>query len=472
MIRSFKSNFFSTASSADEAKPAETGVINNGNALSMFGLYKEVVAKLPLKSMINQRSIEAVASASFNKDFCRPLYSSYCFSRIPATIKSLFGNGKETSRLPLETTCGEEYQHVVLFFLDGFGWKFFEHYLERSPLLQRIVKEGVASKLTSLFPSTTAAHVTCMNTGQVAGESGVYEWFYYEPTVDRIICPLTFSYAGDKKLGTLEEAGIKGTDLFPMPTFYQDLEKMGVSAFAFLQEDIVESPYSVTLLKGAERVPYHRLSDGLTKLREMQLTHVDKKGYFYFYFANIDSVGHHQGIESPQFESEIEKCLKTLEEEFYQKRGESRTALVIIADHGLVTIHPKETIYLNRELPEMVNWCQKNRQGDLLAPAGSCRDLFLHIKEENLQEAKEACLGVLKGQAAVYATDELVKEGFFGEREVSKRFLERVGNLVILPYGTENVWWYEKSRPLVHSHAMHGGLTRPEMEIPFLFLEL
>ena len=49
--------------------------------------------------------------------------------------------------------------HVFLF-IDAFGWKFFEKYKNRYPFLQRFIDNGVVSKITAQFPSTTAAEVT------------------------------------------------------------------------------------------------------------------------------------------------------------------------------------------------------------------------------------------------------------------------------------------------------------------------
>ena len=54
------------------------------------------------------------------------------------------------------------------------------------------------SKLTALFPSTTSAHVACLHAGQLPAESGIYEWYQYEPAVGEMIAPLLSSRAGEK----------------------------------------------------------------------------------------------------------------------------------------------------------------------------------------------------------------------------------------------------------------------------------
>jgi hypothetical protein len=46
----------------------------------------------------------------------------------------------------------------------------------------------------------------------------------------------------------------------------------------------------------------------------------------------------------------------------------------------------------------------------------------------------------------------------------------RVGNLVILPYAHETVWWYQKGRFEQNFYGSHGGLSREEMETLLLAL--
>src|SRR6266581_4409859 len=146
--------------------------------------------------MINADSLNAVNASKFNDQFAKPLYDSYCFSQIPQTIYHLL-TGDEQPGLPISVLgdLPRRFDKVILMFVDGFGWRFFERYAEKYPFLKTILAQGIISKMTSQFPSTTAAHVTCIHTGLNVGQSGVYEWHYYEPLLDEIIAPLLFSLA-------------------------------------------------------------------------------------------------------------------------------------------------------------------------------------------------------------------------------------------------------------------------------------
>jgi hypothetical protein len=89
--------------------------------------------------------------------------------------------------------------------------------------------------------------------------------------------------------------------------------------------------------------------------------------------------------------------------------------------------------------------------------------MFLHIQDDLLDEAQAFLAPRLEGKADVIKAASLMEEGYFGT-ELSPRFQERVGNLVILPYRYESVWWYEKDRFEQRFYGHHGGLTPLEME--------
>lgn len=422
--------------------------------------------------MINKESLNVLKKERFSTRFKRPVYDSFAFARIPETVLHLL---TKKSKQPLPISCvgrtWEKYDLVILFFIDGFGWEFFEGYAHKYPFLQRFIDEGIASQLSSQFPSTTAAHVTTVNTGIEVGQTGIYEWFYYEPKVDRMIAPLLFSYAGDHESNTLIPSGITPQELYPFKTIYQQLEEKDVRTIAMQQEWIAHSPYSQAMLAGAENRPYQTFPQALDALVDLCHEPAGKPTYTFIYFGDIDAMGHRHGIPSPQFADAAEYCWKNLEERFWQRLGacNKKIAVIITADHGMVPVNPKTTLFLNKAIPDITTSFKTNKKGLPLVPAGSPRDFFLHVKEEQLETMLKQLRKLLKGVAEVYPTSELLEAGFFGQKPPSQRLRERIGNLVILPYLGESVWWWQKHHFEQHFFAAHGGLTPDEMETIFLF---
>lgn len=424
--------------------------------------------------MIDDDALRALDAAQWTPQFIKPLYESYCFAQLPQLVLSLFAGTDNTgvTRRLLGPLAGR-YDKVILFFVDAFGWRFFERYHADYPFLDSIVRDGVVTKLTSQFPSTTAAHVTAIHTGLPVGQSGVYEWFYYEPLVDALIAPLMYSFAGDRARDTLCLAPITPEALYPRQTIYQDLYELGVRSFLFQHKDYTPSPYSDVVFKGAEVMGYHTLPEALVTLTHL-LLNVEGPAYFFLYFDKVDSACHRHGPGSLHAEAEIDTFLITMER-LLQRRLAGRltaTLFMMTADHGQVEIDPATTIYLNKSLPGVQSHLRCNAKGQLLVPAGSPRDMFLHIKDGQLDEALDYLQRNLEGRADVCRVADLIAQGFFGPGAPSSTFLSRVGDLVILPYKGESVWWYERGRYEQGYYGHHGGLTREEMETLLLARQL
>jgi predicted AlkP superfamily pyrophosphatase or phosphodiesterase len=393
-----------------------------------------------------------------NPTFIKPRYDSGGYAGIPNRIKAAFES--------------KNYDAVVLFLVDGFGWRFYERF-EDAAFIQRIAKHGKIEKLTSQFPSTTAAHVTTIHTGLPVGESGVYEWIYYEPEVDAVIAPLLFSYAGTGDRDTLKPSGVQANSLYPRGTFYPQLKKMGVDPFVFGIRDYTPSTYSRVVMTGAEQVAFKTLSEALVNLK-LLLEKQTKPTCVHLYFDRFDALAHEYGPSAPQTEAEAETFLLMME--YYFERvfqGKKRILFLMTADHGQVDVDPKTTIYLNRDprFSGVERFIKTSQQNKLIVPAGSARDMFLYIKEDMLEEAQAFLAPKLEGKADIVTTQKLIEEGYFGEK-VSPDFRKRVGNLVILPYANESVWWYEKDKFEMKFRGHHGGLTPQEMETVLYSIEM
>lgn len=385
-----------------------------------------------------------------NPDFIKPRYDEGGFAGLPARIKAAFASGN--------------YDAVVLCLVDGFGWRFFERFQDE-PFLQRIAKQGRIEKLISQFPSTTAAHVTTIHTGWTVGQSGIFEWVYYEPQLDVMITPLLFSYAGARYRNELAATGIHPPLLYPRGLFYPELKKSGVNPYVFGLREYTPSTYSDVVMSGAEQFSFRTLSEALVNLGILLETE-NQPLYVHLYFDRIDTLAHEYGPVAPQTEAEIETFLLIMQHYFERVfRGGKRVLFLMTADHGQVEVNPQTTIYLNQDasLRGIERFLQTNRRGQLLVPAGSPRDMFLYIKEGMLDEAQSFLASRLEGRADVVKTEFLIEQGYFGS-DVSPRFRERAGTLVILPYRYESVWWYIKDKFEQRFYGHHGGLTPQEME--------
>ena len=418
--------------------------------------------------MINEHSIQAVDGSRLGEHFLKPLYDSYCFSNIPSLVHySLTGNGRSGFPDDVLGQLPRRYNKVILLFLDAFGWRFFSKWQERTPFLKRFADRGVVSKITSQFPSTTAAHITTVHTGLPVGQTGVFEWYYYEPLVDRIIAPLLFSFAGDKQRETLKQTGIPTAEFFPQQSLYKQLAQNGVKSTIVQYHDYLLSSWSDTILSPAKMLPYKSLSEGLTLLSDA-VNAEQGRAYYFLYFAMLDTLCHQYGPDSPEFEAEVATTLYALETHLYKHISNSKdTLLLITADHGQTEVSPDTLIALSETAPALESMIRRNRRGDLLVPAGSARNMFLYIEPRYLGKAQALLAGNLAEYAEVHRTEDLIQQGLFGS--VSERFRERVGNLVVLPSIGQMIWW-TREHPRFYGH--HGGLTFDEMETMLLALNL
>ncbi len=390
--------------------------------------------------------------------FLKPRYDSGGFASLPQRIADLL------------TAC--RYDAVVLFLVDGFGWRFFEKFQEAS-FLKWVTGAGTVEKLTAQFPSTTAAHITTIHTGQTVGEHGVFEWNYYEPALDAVIAPLLFSFAGTVERDTLKRVNVSPKAIFPKHTIYNSLSNHGVKSTIFQHREYTPSTYSNAMFKGAQAFGYKTLPEGLVNLGEA-LAKTAPPAYYYLYYEKIDAVSHDYGPDAPQTTAEILSFLLRLEHIFRSAvRPKGKTLFLLTADHGQAEVDPQTTVYINTDprFDGVTDFLRTDHAGNPIIPGGSCRDFFLYIREGRLEAARVFLASRLEGKAEVREVAGMIEDGWFGP-QVSPAFRSRVGDLVILPYRGEAVWWYEKDKFVQRYYGHHGGLTQQEMEIPLLLWEM
>ncbi|MDW8293492.1 MAG: alkaline phosphatase family protein [Anaerolineae bacterium] len=422
--------------------------------------------------MLNERALHAVASARQQNGDVHPLYASYCFRNLPSLIRFvLLGDTQPAMPLDVLGELPQRHQIVLTILFDALGWQHIEPRLAAHPLLQRALREGVISKLTAMFPSTTTAHLIGFFSDLPPAQSGFYEWFQYEPQLNRIITPLYFSYAGDRERGTLGKNGVQPESIYPQQSFLQPLHAGGVSNYLVQPAWYAQGPVTALLKPVATLVGYRTLADGLAQAARLIAKHRAEgtPAFIWLYADGVDDVAHNYGPSADSTQAEVEAALAQVEHVLMPRIRGSGALVLLTADHGQIDANPKRTYYLNQLVPDFESYLLRGSDGRPLAPAGSPRDLFLHVKPDLLEAARDRFAEALGNAARVLPTRILIEAGLFGP-EPTTVFLERVGNLVVLPAPGETVYIFEKDRFEQKYYGHHGGLSPQEMEIPLIAL--
>jgi hypothetical protein len=353
---------------------------------------------------------------------------------------------EDFAAIPAEITrLLERHDRVALVLLDAFGLRFLERHADH-PLVRRLE----VAPLPSQFPSTTTAHVTTVHFGVPVREHGLYEWNVYEPSLDRVIVPLALSFAGDETPGTLLAAGFDLTRLAPGPTVYRRLAEQGIASAAFVPDRIAGSPFAAIGLEAATQHGFADVEAG-ARLVAAALAEPGGPRYAHLYWDEIDTAGHAHGPSSEAFAQASLRALDALHDAFFGRDAPAfgDALLVLTADHGQVDVSPDRVDYADDLWPELRDHLAP------LHPAGSARDLFLHVRDGHAEAVVDGLTRVLGDRAEVRLAADL----FPG---AGPRLTARLADVCVLPAEGRMAWL--RSAPGVERRfrGHHGGLDPRE----------
>lgn len=402
-----------------------------------------------------------------------PRYGGASLVEVPAMVLSHFGIGNGRPVLQnssyLKHTTGAE--KIILFFADGLGYNHLVRARNAGNRLFELFRIfGSISALTTIFPTTTAAGLTSVHSGLSPQEHGLPEWNVYFKEFDMVIQTIPFTPYHGKERDQLLAMGGTPEMLYDGPTIYEELRRVGVPSYVFANKGYAESTFSRATFRGSSVVPFTRGFDLMVKLRV--LVEADSgPGYFFVYWDPIDIAEHEFGPESAEHYSETNMFSTLIVEEFLRKCRMSREAaakvsLLLTADHGQIAVRPENIVYLDDLVP-LGEYCVKGGNGAKIMPTGSARDTFLFVNPQRRMECVAHLRTVLDGVAEVLLTEDAIACGLFGIGTPCQRFLDRIGNVLILPRGENLIWHREYRKDPTRLRGTHGGLSLEELLIPF-----
>jgi len=337
---------------------------------------------------------------------------------------------------------------TLLLVIDGLGYQ----WLQRFP--DSFLHRHLAARLTSVFPTTTAAAVTALALGVAPQQHAIPGWFTYLREFGSVVMPLPFMPRGGQR--SYAEQGLAAADFLGARALLPQLWRpVSVVQPAY----IATSSYSRALFGDVPRQPHQSLEQLFNQL-QAALASGDNP-LVWGYWTELDALGHQYGIGSPEVEQHFRALDAGLAALAAELAGQD-LLLVVSADHGQVDTSPAETVMLEQH-PELAALLQ-------LPLCGEPRAAFCYLRH-GCGAAFDQYLRSELPFLDSYPSAQLLAEGVFGRGEPSPLLAARIGDRVVLPrdrFVLRDRLVQERFHPMI---GIHGGLSAEELYVPLVICQ-
>jgi predicted AlkP superfamily pyrophosphatase or phosphodiesterase len=345
----------------------------------------------------------------------------------------------------------KETRNVLLIILDGLGFEFLNEYGRDS-----VLYEHFKATMTSVFPATTATAITTFVTGVAPQQHAITGWYVYLKELGVVSTILPFMpRCGGLFLG---KAVVDPKVIFDQPTVF---EKIKVDSYYVIYGELVNSDYTRTLSRGAQRISYYSLDDFFKQMKDLLLAKTQKK-YIYAYWPKLDALCHQYGTKSWEVHSHFKELNDEMVSFLESIRGTS-TTVIVTSDHGLIDTDKLHTIKV-AEHPQF--------QDTLTLPVcGEPRLAYCYVHPSKVKDFEAYVAQYFKECTELHRGDELIKKNYFGLYEPHLQLFNRIGDYVLIMkenYVMRDFVVGEKEKYFVGNH---GGVSKEEMLVPLIVVK-
>lgn len=403
------------------------------------------------------------------RGFVPPDYDGGGLLNVAATVLDVLGVRDETDPPPLralEPALREGVRQVVVVLADGLGlaqlralcaagdMPFVASIIERA----RRHEQAQLIEATTIFPSTTAAAITTLNTARTPQEHGNMAYFIWLEEFSAVTQMLRWGPAVTRRGSYFDDQRIDPREYVKVPSVHARLRQRGAKSWV-IEPEIFRNE-AMTRMHAAEAgyAGYYLPSSMSVRLRDLleQRPWGDAPAYVYAYWAGIDSVAHVSGPQSADHSTEAALFDKALERAV-ASRPPDDTLVILTADHGHAFTDPEKLIDLvgDAELRSM-----------LRNPiAGEPRLAFLHTDQPD--RVKQHLERRYPDTFFFLDRDEAIAAGLFGrgDPDIAR---QRVGNVLAMLGGDRGASIVRVDGQTFRHRGSHGGMSSEEMRIPVL----
>lgn len=367
-----------------------------------------------------------------NENIVYPDYTHCSVNLVNSLLKHYgcksFHNGIEV----IDEVLKQDHKHVFLIILDGMGTKIINNNLPKTSFLRS--KHMI--DILAVYPCTTVAATTAIQSGKTPIETGWLGWHQYIPDIDQDITLFTnTNYHSGKRFSEyvvsekylayesittmIQKRGIKTTEIYP--AFKPD----GVASFA----------------KACQRMAL--------------IASTDQRTFTYVYWDQPDETMHKHGCYSNETKNElmiIDQNLTQLSEMI-----DDDCLFLITPDHGMIDV---EEVSL-KQYP-LIQDCLLRE----VSFETRCNNFFV---KENMFDQFEKAFKDHFPDFILLGKQEVLAQGLFGNGDIHPMVDKMIGTHMAMATG-KRIIKHENNTDFSFK-AHHAGLSTEEMIIPLIVFD-
>ncbi len=326
----------------------------------------------------------------------------------------------------------KDYKNIIVMLFDGLGTSVLKAHLNENDFL----RQHYVTDISSVFPSTTVAATTAIQSGYSPLETGWIGW------------DMHFKEIGENV--TVFRNTLQGTDdpaadyniankYIPYKNIFERIEEINGKNSAYCVA--FYSKYHIKSVEEIRKTVYR-----ISKKR--------RKKYIYTYWNEPDHTMHGYGVNSKQAHEQIALINKEAEKLCKKLRN---SLVIITADHGQCD---GKTVYLE-DYPQLTELLK-------MPPSIETRAISFFIKDGKEEQFKTEFNKIFGNSFRLMTKEEVFSENILGFGTPHPKTADFIGDLFALSYSDMCI---DFKRVDFEPIGVHAGMTDEEMNVPFIVFE-
>jgi hypothetical protein len=340
-----------------------------------------------------------------------------------------------------------ESRNLVLLVIDGLGYR----HLMRADVAPTL-RHHLRARLTSVFPSTTAAAIPTFLSGLAPAQHGLTGWHMFFREIGTVAAVLPFHPRHCRR--SLRESRISPETLLQ---FAPVCDRLPEPSWVIAPERFVHSDFNAAASGRAHRVGYRSLEE--LSERMLDTVRADGRKYVYAYYPELDSIAHVHGIGSAEARIELARVDTAIDSLLRAMQG-TDTTLLVTADHGFVDTTAQTRVDM-KDHPDLAETL-------VLPLCGEPRVAYCYVDPDRVAAFENYVADHLAQGFTLSRSRDLIARGWYGPGKVHPRLADRVGHYTLL---ARDNWTIGDQLLGESKHVQvgtHGGVTGDEMHVPLI----